>query len=399
MDKALAGLAGIADPKPVPRRTSPRTTVPKVEPQAPPGEQPDPMEADPGEETPAAESTEETTPPEEAAEQEQVQAKNGEKPEKGADPKKPWDLVKSYKGENSKLKLRVAEMEKQLNDLKTNRPEDLTPKYEAAQKRLSELENEIQFVNYAKSNEFTTKYQQPYEDAFIKAASDLRGLNVSFEQNGEVQTRPIDVDDIAALASLPPEKARALIKSQFPEDHEEVKSHIKEIRRLAESRAKALEDAKKNGTERASQYDKHMRGIQEHAQQVWQKTAQENAQKFEFLKIKEGDDEHNTKLTEAAKFVDEALAQNPYDPRHTPEQRADIIARQASIRDRSVAYSPLKLANKRLAAENAELKKALAEFQSSEPGAGGTKRKANDSPSPDGGGMNMALDRLAQLAR
>lgn len=391
MDKALASLGD--PPKPRQRGIAPNRSEPAKENEDDTQHDVEPAKED--SDNANAESTDANADTQDAksgttdARSDDAQAKAPE------GKKKPWDLVNQYKGDNSKLKTRVAELEKQVNDHKSKQPEDLTPKLEAANKRLQELEQEIQFVEYSKSSDFNSRFQKPFEDAFSKASSDLRGVQVQYEEGGDMKTRPIDVDDIAFLANLPPEKARIQIKAWFPEDFAEVRNHVTEVRRLGESRAEALKSARENGTQRTNQFQQQMKGIQDHAVKTWEKVTAENATKFDFLKTVDGDDEHNTALTKAQEMVTQGLSKNAYDPRLSPEDRENVIRQQASIRDRAIAYSPLKLANKRLKAKVAELEKALGDYKKTEPGAGDRRSKDNGT-SNGSNGMVGAMDRLSK---
>lgn len=393
MDNMMSGLDALAKGdanKPVGRRD--QRSAPKQEPKPEPEEIEQPAEAklNKGDDEKPETTPEPTEQPE--AEQPETEPEGTEKVAAGKEGKKqnPWKLVNTYKSENATLKTKVAELEKRISDSAPR--EDLNPKLEAANKRLSELENEIRFVDYQKSEEFKTQYQQPYEEAWNRAIEGLKGIGVS-TPDGE--SRPIDIDDIAQLASLPPDKARQEIKAKFPEDFAEVRDYIKDIRRLADSRAKALEYARTKGDERDQAVRQQMETMQRDTAQQWDQINKEIEGKFEFLKLVEGDDEHNEKLSKAREMVDATLRKNAYDPRLSKEDRAKVLKDHASLRNRAIAYSTLKLANARLTAKVAELQKAVDGFKKSEPGADSGKGKTK-APPPNGvGGMDAAMDRLA----
>ena len=71
----------------------------------------------------------------------------------------------------------------------------------------------------------------------------------------------------------------------------------------------------------------------------------------------------------------------------TVEERDAIIKAHAALRNRAVGFSVLKHENVSLKAKVAELEKAIAEFQASEPTGGGPKSEQNGE---HGGGDEMA---------
>src|SRR2546422_2001132 len=107
----------------------------------------------------------------------------------------PWKLLDQFK-------TRVVTLERELAETKAKVPdpsqhETTSKRLEAAEKRRTELEEEIRYVNYAKSQEFAEKYQRPYEEAWAKAANDLAELQVT-DENGAA--RPANAKDLVMLA-------------------------------------------------------------------------------------------------------------------------------------------------------------------------------------------------------
>jgi hypothetical protein len=131
-----------------------------------------------------------------------------------------------------------------------------------------------------------------------------------------------------------------------------------------------LQKVRKDGSE-------HERTSAERDQQVttqitssYQRFRDEDVSKRDYLKPQEGDEEWNARLEKAVKFVDSTLRTNPKDPKLTAQQLEDAVRKHAAMRNRAVGFSMLKLQNRRLAAENTELKKRLGEYGEVEPGGG-----------------------------
>ena len=346
-----------------------------------PMEEPDPLDPE-IDEPPAAEPKPEDKTPQPADKQPLLDDKG-----KPIDKTKvsPWKLLDQFKGrltaaekENIELKERLAKVP------------DIT-KLEAIDKRNKELEEEIRYQNYAKSKEFEEKYAKPYEEAWAKAVSDLGELEVLAE-DGSV-ARKATASDLISLARMPLGEARKLANQMFGDSASDVMMHRKHIRDLSDAQQKALEDARKNGTERETKMAESSKAAQAEAAALWERFNTEDTSKYEFLKPKEGDDEFNSKLDKAMQLVNGAFSQNPTDPSLTPEQRAKAVRARVAIKNRAIAYSPLKLENARLKKQLAERDEKLKQFEASEP-TGGSGGNGNGKPQPAATPMERARQRL-----
>lgn len=297
----------------------------------------------------------------------------------------PWKLLDQFKGrltaaekENIELKERLAKVP------------DIT-KLESVSKRNQELEEEIRYQNYAKSQEFAEKYQKPYEEAWTKAVSDLGELEVLAE-DGSV-ARKATASDLISLARMPLGEARKFANQMFGDSASDVMMHRQKIRDLSDAQQKALEDARKNGSERETKMAESSKAAQAEAAALWERFNTEDSSKYEFLKPKEGDDEFNSKLDKATQLVSNAFSQNPTDPSLTPEQRAKAVRARVAIKNRAIAYSPLKLEIARLQKQLKERDDKLKAYESSEP-TGGSGGNGNGQPQPASTPMERAKQRM-----
>lgn len=322
---------------------------------------------------------------------EQVQDKKLEEdvaktPPKPGDKKtNPWTLVEKFKADNSRLKQENTE----LRTKQTEPPKEITERLSSLEKRNQELENHIRFVDYSKSQEFVDKYQKPYEEAWSRAISGLKGLQVKFTnaENGETQARDLTPADIAALANMDPAAARMEIKNRFPEDVAEVRGYIDKIRDLATAQNQALEEQKSKGGEWQNQVAHQHKAVQENNSRLWKQFSDESVSKFDFLRPVEGDDERNSKLEKAAAFVADALSAKANDPNLTEEQRATVIKKHVALRNRAIAYSVLMHENRQLKTMLAEKEEALKAYGDSAPTDGegkGKQASANNDITIDG---------------
>lgn len=314
----------------------------------------------------------------------------------------PWKIVDHYKGH-------MARLQKEIAEIKANpgsHPEfkSITEKAAALEARNSELEEEMRYVNYQKHPEFIEKYQKPYEEAWGKAMTGLKGLQLSItnQETGEAVGRDITPQDIATFAGLDPAAARHQIKQLLPDpvDAAEVRGYVDRIRDLAHSQQKALTDQRKvsgdRERQRAEQSQLVSQQLTQEIAQTYQQTVAEATQKYDFLRPVEGDEKYNSALESAAKFVDESLRLNPANPKLTKEQRQEIVKKHVALRNRAIAYSTLKYKNAQMQSQLAQLQEQLKGFQSSEPGSGNGSRATV--PVTPGDPMSASLAALRGMA-
>lgn len=335
--------------------------------------------------SPATPASESPDPP--------AKAQDGKPPEtpaaavpdaKPAKPPGPWQLKEKYEklsrqleSENLELKARLA---------KAADAEAAAKRAEAAEKRLAELESDMRFIDYSRSSEYQQKYARPYQDAYGRALSDFKQLQV---QDGEGNQRPATEQDLLALASAPVGQLDELAETWFGKSAPRVVRHIEKMRELADDANRALETARKDGETHRQQQETATRQIHEAVAQNWQVAI---AEVPDFLKPKEGDDEWNGRVDKAREWVDETLKANVADPKLTAEQRAEAIRRHANMRWRAIGYSSLKLELKRAQSEAAALRKELEAFKKSGPPEG----EGNGRP-PTSAALNTLAGSTAAL--
>lgn len=324
----------------------------------------------------------EASPPQDKAPTEKEGgAKTVEKP----DEKKktnPWKLVDEHKAARLKAETELAELRKaQIDPVKSKEQEE---RFKTIEQRNKELEDEIRYVNYQKSSEFKEKYQKPYEQAWSKWMSELGELMVTDSASGA--ERPIKADDILELVNLPLQKARQRATDVYGAFADDVMSARKEIRSLFDAQQTALEEARKTGE------GWHAR-IQQEAkqrQQAMSKELSDNWRKFneaavaderygKFFKPVEGDEDGNKRLSKGFEMADKAFAVNPFDPRLTPEQRAEIVQLHSAVRNRAAAFGRLSVQNQRLEAKVKELSAELDKYKAVEPPAAGGQEQKKES--------------------
>lgn len=295
---------------------------------------------------------------------------------------------------------KYATLEKQFKELQSKPAEDpekktLSEKYAALEKKHQEMENKLRYADYRESEEFINKYQKPYEDYFTRAVTEVTEIPVT---GPDGSTRKGTADDLVVLANLPLGEARKLANEAFGDFADDVMQHRKQLRDLWSEQQRALDVAKKEAGQRhQEQQEKITRQKKETEQflaQSWEeanKAALSHPEYGDYFKPVKGDDESNAKLEKGYKLVDDAFAQDPYDPKLSTEQRAKVIKLHAAVRNRAAAFGRLVAENKKLKAQLAEREQALGEYQGTEPGAGNGKAKQDDTPPSGMAGIDARL--------
>lgn len=326
------------------------------------------------------------------------------KPTEVSDPAKkgkvsPWKLVEEYKAKLATAEARALEVEKRAipEDKWKQHQETLT----AREKRLSELEEEIRYVNYSKSDDFKTKYQQPYEKSWQRAMSELGELTI---ETGDGNARPMAAGDLLELVNLPLGKAHEMAVEKFGDLAPEVMAHRKEIRKLHDEQAAALDEARKSGASREKELtEKQQREYGEisgNIKDTWSKANDEvtgDPKYGTFFTPKDGDEQGNQRLAKGFELADRAFSENPLTPGLTPEQRAGIVRRHAAVRNRAAAFGRLVYQNNQSQSRIAELEKQLSEYKGSEPGLGGSQPKPATAGKRTGmSGIKAGLEKIAR---
>lgn len=348
---------------------------------SPPETKPKEDEPEPDRDEPNPTDTE-TTPPKIETEEDSPQ-ESGKGKKVSA-----WKLVHQYKD-------KVADLEKQLADIKTANPskpgeppKEFTERLTKAESRVKELEDEIRFTNYQKSPEFQDKYQKPYEAAWARAIKELNEVTVT-DANGN--TRAATAEDMLTLVNLPLGKAREVSDAMFGPFSNDAMNHRRAIKELFDAQQDAVKEAHTKAAEwektRHETMTKAMAEVEKSVGEIWTKANQDAAmdQKYGvYFTPRENDPEWNQRLAKGFEMVDRAFSDpNPRDPRLTAEQRQSIVERHAALRNRGAAFGPLRYENECLKKRVAELEKDNAQYKSSEaPQGGGSKPQSKNGAAP-----------------
>jgi hypothetical protein len=295
----------------------------------------------------------------------------------------PWTLAKQREKERDDARAELSTFKASV--LPENDRTALTARVEKAEARAKELEDHIRYVDYEKSTEFKEKFDAPYVQAWERAMSELSEITVI--DSGTGQPRAVTADDLVRLANMPLQAAQDAADELFGKFSSYAMTHRAEIKKMSAARAQALKDARENGATREQQTrDQTQKQLSELT--TFTKTTFKAINEAILADPKIGVDfqphvapegqeltadekADNEALAAGYKLVDDGWAANPTAPGLTPEQRKEIIAKHAAIRNRAAGWKKEKIKNRRLEKALAAAQKELEQYRASEPPTGG----------------------------
>lgn len=246
---------------------------------------------------------------------------------------------------------------------------------EAAEKRRQQLEEEIRFSAYERSQEYQDKYERPFLDAYQLGRGKVAKLEI-VEQSQEdpatgekrvlQQARPAAPEDFdRIMAIMNDREASKLAKQLFGDDAAMVMYHRERVMELNNSRHSAIEHYRKTGAETLQKQAEQEAFKQEQTSRMWSEYNKEVVERFpQWLKPDENDPEANKLLEAGMEMADRAFSgANGLSPEQT-------VRLHAMIRNRAGAFPRAAHMVGKLQAKVEELEAALAEYQKSEPATG-----------------------------
>lgn len=290
----------------------------------------------------------------------------------GKTPASAPELRKAYERVKSELKALRTEHEK----LKTTKPAEdaekpkLVEGLQSAHKRIAELEEELRYAAYERSDEYQQKYETPFIEAYQTGRERAKQLVITTEDGATRQATEGDFDAIMAIANE--QQAVKLAHELFGQGAASVlydRAHVQHLNRL---RAAAVQDFRKKGAERERLHASEISARQETARAEQSKLSErfnrlnrEAIDKYpEFFKADETDSDGARLLEKGFAMADKAFA-GPYSGL-SKEQKVEL---DSAIRNKAGAFDFIVHKNRQLKQRIAELEADLAAFKESQPGA------------------------------
>jgi len=296
------------------------------------------------------------------------------------------------------LKKRTADLEKELATAKSTKPADdpnvktYKERWEAAEKRREELEKEIKYSSYERSDEYKDKYHKPFENAYQAGRAKVANLKVSErtdEATGTVTqaTRQATAEDFDRIMQVVNDgDAAELAEQLFGAKAAVALFHRERVMELNESRYRALDEFQKTGLEREQVTARQKALRSEQLVSSWQSLNKEIADKFpQWFQPDESDPEGNALLEKGYELATKAFSGDGSIP---PEE---MVKHHAQLRNRAAAFPREVYRNQKLTARVSELEKELAQFKDSEP----KTSDGDGKPSEEGDNWERRLEAMA----
>ena len=285
-------------------------------------------------------------------------------------------------------------MRAKVQEFETKSPEDPAPvlaKIKTLEERNADLEKRIALVDYEQSQEFATKYDQPYRQMWQRATSAFSQLTVkepagTDETTGEPVFRPRHATeaDLVKLGALPLSELDEAAAQMFGPSAPRAVQYIERLRDLAEAKQNAIAEAQHKAGEWKSQREMMTKAEQKARDDAWRATNKALEEKFpKAFKPEEGNTDDASAHTKGFALSDLVfLGQEGLTPEQIealpPAFKDTVKSRQPLTPAQRVklhAIARLKMANhdrqvarvKKLSARVAELEKTLADYEQSEP--------------------------------
>lgn len=324
----------------------------------------------------------------------------------GPEPVKIVDLRNSYRALKKQIKEQfkpeVAKLQAKVKELEegSGATQEITARMEQIQKRNKELEDQISFIDYSKSEEFATKYVKPYNDAYYRAVSDFSQLRVRIPDGADPETgeakfkfRPADDKDLIKLANMNIGDMDEEAERMFGKSAGRVIRHVEKVRDLAIAQQEALDNAAKTAEARRTEMANTQKLNSTKGREMFESERKRLVQKYPRMFSKdESDPEGNELLDKGLAMANRIFMRTPENSPKTAEE---------AVRLHALAYNKIanhdRLARKFKQAREriAELEKALADFEASEPTGGKAGEAGRGGTILDAmADANAELDRL-----
>lgn len=371
----IPSIGSETEPKPERTEASPKKEVPEK------------PKTEPAKEKPTKRSLGEDIdgvlkPKEQPQKQDQKPAQNGDDPDRLFEapetPRRLRETYKATKAELEKTSFRVKELEESIERARTEASESVRKDYEtrlaASEKRRAELDTELRFLDYQRSEDYNSKYHTPLRDAWKETMGAIDGMVITDPEGNE---RAVQPQDIAALMSMTNVAARKAADRMFGTAAPEIMTYRQKLMGLTTAREKALEEWKVKGSERDEQVQRERKEIVER----WESEIEGfRIDHPELYGDRQGDEEGNSLLRAGTKLARTAfLAEGVPDGLTTTQRREHVLAAQSQLTVRAMAFPRVLRDFKAAEAEITKLRKRLAEYES-------TELEPGDRRNGDGGG-------------
>lgn len=282
------------------------------------------------------------------------------------------EAYEKTKTERDALNREASELRKQIDAAKkagaTEAEARLKQELEALKKERDDLDTKVRFTDYSQSAEFKRTYIEPLARVWKEVLSEIKDVKIQSEDGEKEAT----AEHIQALVRMPMVVAARQAREWFGDAAPEFMRYRKAILDGTAARDNALEEWRTKGSEMAAQqqrqseersktiigrFDSEIDGLRKSMPDVFVANDKDSEEQGYF---KRGND------IVAIAFRGEGLKDGM-----TQEQRQDAIVRaQANVAAKASSFGVVVHRWRKAEAQIEELKKKLAEYETTEPGHG-----------------------------
>lgn len=308
-------------------------------------------------------------------------------------PKQLREAFKTVKQRAAEHETKVRELETKLQEaetrVRTALESEYKPRIEAAEKRRSELESELRFLDYSKSEEYKEKYEGPLKQAWEAVASDFKGQMLSDGEGGEME---FDLQHMVALMRMANPQARKAADAMFGSAAAEAMRHRADLLRLTGQREKALDEWRERGSQRQAE---SQRARQEMVKRWESDFDSYRSEQKELFGHRDGDTEGNTLIDRGVELVHRAMLAKGIPEGLTPEQRQEaIMDAQTKVSLRAMAYTRTHRDLVKARSEIEKLQTKLKQYEKSEPIPGDDRGRGSSGGKPEYTSPEDEIDNL-----
>jgi len=301
-------------------------------------------------------------------------------------------IKEQFRPEVAKLQAKVKELEEGSGATK-----EITAKMEQIQKRNKELEDQISFVDYSKSEHFQENFVKPYNAAYFRAVADFSQLRVRVPAGNDPETgeakftfRAADDKDLIKLANMNLAEMDEEAENMFGRSAPRVIRHVEKVRELAIAQQDALDNAAKNASAHRTETETRTKLNSAKGKEMFEAETKRLAEKYPRFFAKDETDPEGNELLEKGLTMAERIFKRT--PENAPKTAEEAVRLHALAFNKIANHDRLARKFKMARARIAELEKSLKEFEDSEPKGG----RAGES-GQGGAASNPIADANAEL--
>lgn len=265
-------------------------------------------------------------------------------------------------------KKRVEELERKLAAPREDDPERkaLVERLEAREKRLQQMQEELEFAAFERSDKYKEQYEAPLISAWQGAVKEIEGLEVV---TADGETRAANVEDLKLIVGMSTKDATTAAKEMFGDVASEVLAIRRKLVELNDARFRAIDEYRRKGGEIEKERVARHAQNREKVAKIWAESNDQAAKKYpKLFAPEEGDDKGNELLAKGFEMAD--LAFSGFD-KMPPEEMARL---HSAIRMKAAGFDRMVHRTRKAEARIKELEAELDEFKKSEPQPGEAAR-------------------------